>query len=439
MHVESVAWATERKDVLFSFFLLCSLNLYVYYKKFDRKILYVLCLASFVLSLLAKPQGIILVFVLLLLDLIYFGPIRRAVIIEKIPFFILLSVFMPLLLLLPSTEITTTQSLCFWEYLFNACYAIIFYLYKLVVPIHLSALYPLPSWVGNGHDKFIYILSPFFAILIAIGVSRLLRKSRFVVLGSFFFLLNVMPVLTAFPFGPAIVADRYTYMPSIGLFYILSEAMIWLYRRCDQSICNVKISSRALLAGIIAIVLVALIISTARRCTVWKNSVMLWSDATKKHFYNDTAYYHLGASFAHQGNIEEAIYFYRKAICINSRNESAYYNLGNALASLGKMDEAAFCYKNAININPQSIQAYNNLGNALAAQGKTDEAMTYFQKTLDINPQDVNAYINLGNALYAKGKVDEAIVYFNQALRFDPQNKLALKNLEIAQKSSLKK
>jgi len=224
LHVESVAWISERKDLLYSLFFILSLIFYIYYReseKRDRKILkyYFLSIISFLLSLFSKPMAVSLPIILLLIDYLFHTPIKAKIFTEKISFFLLSLIFGIVAILGQQTAGATSSKSTFAlaDNILIACHGIILYLYKLIIPINLSAIYPYPKSVMSS-----CILSPFILLIIFGGVIYSLKYTRKILFGFLFFLITILPVLKLVPIGYAMIADRYTYIPYLGIFYIIS-------------------------------------------------------------------------------------------------------------------------------------------------------------------------------------------------------------------------
>src|SRR3989339_477012 len=300
LHVESVAWISERKDVLYSFFYLGSIISYLYYVKNKDKKYYVLGLFTFVLSLMSKTMAVTLPLVLLLIDYIKQSShpepqakdlsIRKKII-EKLPFFVLSLIFGIITIFAQRSikNIKEGQVLTFFDIVFNVCNELIFYITKLFLPLNLSAVYPFLERIGGMFSK-IFSISPIIIIILVLAVYFSKKHTKKIIFGSLFFLLTLLPVLNIIPIGRVIPADRYTYIPFLGLFYILGEGIFYFYTQKTQNIIRVLIL--VLLIAVIPI----LSYLTYQRCKVWKDSLTLMSDVIKK--YPDT----VTVSYNNRGN-----------------------------------------------------------------------------------------------------------------------------------------
>lgn len=463
LHVESVAWISERKDVLSAFFFLGSLIAYLFYRREKAIKYYFLSLLLFLISLLPKPQGVILPFVLILFDYFLGRKFNRKTLLEKIPFFLISIAFLTIAITgaIPAGQLIKEDLFNPLPNLMNAAYGLAFYLVKLLVPVRLSCLYPYPDTAG-GTMPFLFLLSPFILTALIMAVIFSGKYTRKIIFASLFFLITVLLVLQVIPTGPAIAADRYTYIPSIGLFYLAGMGFVWLYRRKFRQPKVIK----TFLSVIFILIVGLLSLLTGERCKVWKNSRTLWSDVLEKYANVAMAYYNLGDALAARGNFKEAVIHntkalqfkpdypeaynnlgsalfalgkyreaidnYTEAVRIKPDYAEAFYNLGNALGELGKIEEAIIRYQAALRFKPVYAEANYNLGNALAGQGKLEEAITYYQATLRLQPDYADAYINLGIALAEQGKFEEAITQYTEALLIDPDFAMAHNNLGVA-------
>jgi len=489
LRVESVAWVTERKDVLSGFFFMLTLWAYVSHVRrqgtehqnafaFLRSRFYWLALLCFVLGLLSKGTLVTLPFVLLLLD---YWPLGRfaiddlrftnsrslpslvtrhsSLLWEKIPFLLLAAATCVATVLSQTEAILIAHGLTFPERIGNALVAYAAYLGQLVYPAGLAVLYPHPA---HGWPVWPVGLSVLVLLGISAGVVAGCRKQPYLLVGWLWYLGMLVPVIGLVQVGEQAWADRYTYLPQIGLYIAVAWGMVelcgaWRWRRV-----MLGTAAAAIVAGLMA----AAYVQTG----YWKDSITLWTRTLACTSGNYSAHYDLGNALAEQGKLAEAIQHYERALQLNpdyiaAQNNlglalarqgklveaiqhyqralhakpdyaAAHYNLGNALAAQGKPVEAIQHYERAIQLNPDYLEAHNNLGLALAAQGKLDEAIQQFERVLQLNPDDVTAHSNLGNALAARGKLDEAIQHCERALQLKPDNVAAhctLANALVAQ------
>jgi tetratricopeptide (TPR) repeat protein len=446
LHVESVAWVAERKDVLSTFFWMLTLWAYVEYVKrpdLRRPGLrrYAAVLLFFALGLMAKQMLVTLPFVLLLLDFWPLGRVgmgsnpaggsalssdRWATAVrlgwEKLPLLALsvVSSVVTFVIHQRGGAVIILSAIPLNLRVENALVSYVAYIGKMLWPARLAVLYPyaqsLPGWwVAGG-----------FLVLMGISVVVIRAASRhpYLPVGWFWYLGTLVPVIGLIQVGDQAMADRYTYVPFIGLFIIVAWGVPDLLVRWPLR--------RIVLPAAASLLILACAITARGQLQYWENSTTLWTHALAVTTGNDIAHNNLGAALADQGKTEEAIAHYSEALRIKPDYADAHNNLGVALAGEGKLDEAIAHYSEALRIRPDYADAHSNLGIALANQGKLDEAIAQFNEALRIKPDSAKAHNNLGVALASQGKLDEAIAHFTEALRIKPDYTDAHKNLGVA-------
>src|SRR3989454_874824 len=433
LRVESVAWVTERRDVLSGLFYLVTILLYL--RACERgarsRGWYWLSVAAFVLALLSKSMVVNLPVVLVILDVYplrrlggavgwWSAPARR-VYVEKIPFVLLAAVASAVALMAQlshDTMVSVVQRSGLGR-LAVSVYGLSFYLWKTVAPVNLSPLYELPPTVNPWAMPF--LLS--YGLVLAITAIVLAFRRRVPGLPAAWvaYIVVLLPVLGIFQSGPQIAADRYTYLASLGWAILVSAGVLSHWRRRPF-----------LFTGLAACVLFGLGILTWNQVQVWRDSEKLWTHALATYPKSSIAENNLGNVRADQSKRAEAIELYRQALDINPEHASAHYNLGNVLAQQGKLAEASEHHRQALRLKPDYADAHNNLGNVLAQQGKLAEASEQYQRALQIRPDDADAHNNLGNALAQQGKLSEAVDHYRQALKIKPDFAKAASNLGSA-------
>ena len=461
LRVESVVWITERKDVLSTFFLLGTLVFFVLYNKSNLKKHYYLSLFSFILSLFTKLAGVTIPIVLLLFDYFTGKKLNRKVWVNKIPFFVIAAIItvVNVYSFSQSHGQETTPLAISSDSFFIATHGLIFYLKKIFQPIRLSCLYPYPEKT-NGLLPLPFLLSPIILLSIIIVILLISKYTRKIIFGSVFFLVTIFPILFLAPTAPGIAAaDRYTYIPSIGIFYLMGEFFSWLYTKKCKNLMLCKLVIMNMLVGIIGI----LSFLTYERTKLWKNDITLWSNVLKHYPYNDTAHLNIGAFYCAEGNytealrhaqvalslspdawdvymlmgnifyakneLEEALDYYKKALILNPESYRAFYNTGLAYEAMGRYDKALNNYKMALEINPSFWHALQKLSKLLIQKKSYNEALKVCEEVLKLYPSDVQALTKKGIVLAEKGNSKEAEAVFKEALRFDPYSIDALKNL----------
>jgi len=299
----------------------------------------------------------------------------------------------------------------------NAAISYVTYLGQMFWPSGLAVLYPFsPKDVGAVR----VMLSLVLLVGISLGVL-VLRRRRYLLTGWLWYLVMLVPAIGIVWVGTQARADRYTYLPQIGVSLMLTWAAADLgvgWRR-----------RRLVLGGSAALILVALVLCAYRQASYWRNSETLWTHTLACTSDNIIAHNNLGNELTRKGELDEAIAHYQTALQINPDYAEAHYNLAEALLKKGRMDEGIFHYQAALRINPGYFDACNNLGNALMRTGRVDEAITHYERALQIQPDSAGAHVNLGNALVGRGRVDEAIAHYRRALQINPDFALAHYNL----------
>src|SRR5213596_1993271 len=433
LRVESVAWVTERRDVLSGLFYLVAILLYL--RACERgargRGWYWLSVAVFGCALLSKSMVVNLPVVLLILDVYplrrlggavgwWSAPARR-VYVEKIPFVLLAAAASAVALMaqLSHNTMVSVVQLSALGRLALSVYGVSFYLWKTVAPVNLSPLYELPPTVNPWAPPF--LLSYGLVVAITALVLALRRPLPGLLAAWVAYVVVLLPVLGIFQSGPQIAADRYTYLASLGWAILVSAGVLSHWRRRPF-----------LFTGLAACVLFGLGILTWNQVQVWRDSEKLWTHALATYPKSSIAENNLGNVRADQSKLAEAIEHYRQALDINPEHASAHYNLGNVLAQQGMLAEASEHHRQALQIKPDDADAHNNLGNVLAQQGKLSEAVDHYRQALEIKPDFAKAASNLGSALAQQGKLSEAIEHYRRALEIKPDFAKAASNLGSA-------
>jgi protein O-mannosyl-transferase len=431
LRVESVAWVTERRDLLSGLFYLLAILAYLHYASgataAHRSLLWA-SLASFTLALLSKSMAVSLPAVLLILD-VY--PLRRlpwpsrawlarparGVLLEKVPFVLLaLAASATALLALSGTaNMTPLVAVGALDRVAISLFSLAFYLWKTVAPLDLSPLYELPGQIDPWSWPF--VLSA--AVVLAITALALcLRRSRPVLLGVWLaYVVILLPVVGIVHNGLQIAADRYTYLACVAWALALGGVLARYWR------------VRASLAAVLAtVVTVALGLLTWSQVQAWRSSETLWTHALKTH-PSSVAHLNLGWALAENGETAAAVEHYREALRIRPRYAEAHNNLGLALAAQGNLPAARLSYQEALKLNPRLVASHVNLGVLLAELGDTDAAIAHYREALRIRPAYPEGHANLAQTLERRGQVDEAFRHFVEAVRLRPDSAEAHNNL----------
>jgi protein O-mannosyl-transferase len=412
MHVESVAWASELKDLLYSFFFLGAYIFYLRYLNNQSKGAYYLSIILFLCSLLSKGMAAPFPIILLLTDYFKGRKIRGRVLVEKIPFF-LLAVIFGIVAVFAQKSLGATESTVFpfGQRIIFACYAFVTYLVKLLVPLNLSSYYPYPIKVGQNMPPQ-YFLYPIVVVALA-AMAFYFRRFNKVVFGITFFTATIFLVLQLLPVGDAIMADRYTYIPSIGLVYLAGEGFYWLWSKSKKFVAVVVASA---FAGLYCF-------QTYARCAVWENTLVLWNDVIDKHKTIPAAYYNRGLYFFNNGRDSDALNDFNKAIELKPNYADAYNNRGSVFMKFGKIENALTDLNNAVSYNKNLTQAYFNRGYIFYQRKDYDQALRDYNRVIDLNP-DVDKLAVVYNVMALlftdEKKYVEAINHFNKAIELQP-------------------
>jgi protein O-mannosyl-transferase len=418
LHVESVAWVAELKDLLYTFFFLAAYIFYLKYIKDFQKKNYVFALLLFLLSLLSKAMAASLPLVLILTDYFKGRKINLKTLSEKIPFFLLAIIFgIVALMAQKSSGAADIIDFSFPQRILFACYGIIGYLYKLVLPLNLSAYYPYPIASGENIPLQYYIF-PVLVIALIGAVFYSLRFTKKIFFGAAFFALTVFLVLQLIPVGGAVMADRYAYIPSIAIFYLAGEGFYFLWSKNQKLIPVILLSGFAIFFSI----------KTYSRSGVWKNDMTLWNDVISRDQNIYEAYINRGNAFKNENKNDLAMADFSKAIELNPNSSFAFYNRGTAYEDAKKYELAMADYNKAIELNPDFSPAYNNRGNLYANGNKSDLALADFNKAIELNKDYSQAYNNRGNLYANANKYDLALADFNKAVELSPGNSKAYNN-----------
>ena len=422
LRVESVAWIAERKDVLSGFFGLLALWAYVIYSQQRSPKWYWFSLGAFTLGLLSKPMLVTLPFVMLLLDLwplqrlrsqSCFAPSQRALS-EKLPFFLLAAGSCLITLLVQRAGGSISTVLPLWARIANAFVAVLGYLKKFVGPADLAVLYPHP---GFWPATTVAIAVSFF-IVATVTVAFQFRARPWLAIAWFWFVIMLLPVLGLVHIGLHYMADRYTYLPIVGLQLALLPTLAK--------------GPRPILVLAAVVVLCGCVLQTWNQLGVWKNSFTLFDRALAVSQNNYLAYNNRGLALDRAGRLDEAIADYKQSLAINPRYAEANNNLGQALTQRGRPRDGLELFRAALDANPNLLSAHNNLGNALADDGKPAEALPHYDFVLAREQWNVDALNNSGIALSMMRRYEEAIARLEKAVQLAPGNVSAQRNLAKA-------
>jgi tetratricopeptide (TPR) repeat protein len=448
LHVESVAWVTERKDVLSILFWLLTMWAYLGYVERPGMRRYLLMIVSFTLGLMAKPMLVTLPFVLLLLDYWPLGrfqvgqsadapessvqaPIKSgqpmssvlSLVWEKTPLFALAAVSSVVTFLAQKSA----EALVHFETwpitirIANGLVSYVKYLGKMIWPRSLAVFYPhpghsLPIWKAAGAGVLL--------LCISILVLRGARRYPYLVVGWLWYIGTLVPVIGFVQSGLQAMADRFTYIPLIGLYIIIAWGVPEIVPRWPHRKLYLATLSTTLFLFLMAL--------TWKQVQYWKNSISLFEHTLEVTSNNWLVNIDLGTELYREGRTDDAIKHYLEALRIKPDNAEAHNNLGIALDREGRTDDAIKHYLEALRIRPDYAKAHDNLGNAFVRKGRTDDAIKHYLEALRIKPNNADAHNNLGNAFVRKGRTDDAIKHYLEALRIKPDDAEVHNNLGIA-------
>jgi lipoprotein NlpI len=439
MHVESVAWISERKDLASSFFALLALISYVYFLARQKTGRYIaITLVFYVCSLLVKPQFVLLPFILMLIDF-YQKRKGTRVYLEKIPFIIVMLGFMTIGFLVQKgigLTVVGYENYTVIDRLFFASYGFLFYIYKMFIPYPLSGFYAFPE-KSQGFLPLIFYISPAIILLGLFLILKMVKNHRHILFGLLFYSVTLVLVLQLFPFGPVLVAEHYTYIPYIGLFIIIGYL-----------IAKVKHPKRSNLVILgVSGILILFVILTWNRTRVWKNDITFYTDIIKNNPGVPAFYNNRGLAFNKKDKYAQALEDLNRAIELDSTYVWAYCNRGIAYYGLGDYDQAFVDFKVALSLKPDYPQVYNNIGLIYLDLKMKQDAVTAFETALEYDPDFALACINLDRTEHISKPLtvdillEQTVIYYldqryqkcihvcDQILDKNPNNALALNNM----------
>ena len=426
LRVESVAWIAERKDVLSGALSVLTLWLYVRYAKQPRVGRYAAVMAAFASALMAKAMPVTLPIVMLILDA---WPLDRrrtlswaALVREKTPF-LLMSLAAAIAAIIAQRDVGATASLTYVPLtarLGNASVSYGMYLVNTIWPAGLAVFYPRPSQTPLSH----LALSGGAIVLVSWLAWRWRARHPYLLTGWAWYLVMLVPVIGLVQIGAQARADRYTYLPSIGLSLMVAYGLADLEAHAPRY--------RTLFLSGAAAIAIAFASITFMQLGVWRDSVTLFEHAKAVTRPNYTVLNNLGEGLATRGDMARAAEVFAEAIEVAPANASARLNLANALSRLGRLVQAASEYREAIRVQPSSAAAHAGLGAALGRLGQAEEAVAELREAVRLDPTQPDSHYNLGNLLASLGRLDDAVSSLAVAVRLRPQDAMARSNLGAA-------
>jgi protein O-mannosyl-transferase len=450
LRVESVAWIAERKDVLSGVFFMLTLAAYLRHVRKPSFASYLLVAVVFALGLMSKPMLVTLPFVLLLLD---YWPLHRfavqasenndvkslhwldrqsipgKLIWEKIPLLLLSVISCGIVLIIQEEAMSSIELIPFWVRVYNALVSCVIYICQMFWPAKLALFYPYPSGAVSG---WALVFAVAILLIVTYSAWALRKHGPYLITGWLWYLIMLLPVIGLVQVGAQARADRYTYLPQIGLYLTATWAIMdlsasWRHRRE--------------ILGILAIAVIMVLTWRARIQTLyWKNSESIWTRTLAVTSNNAFAHQSLGYVLLKDGQVDDAISHLQEALKIwpdfrggrtNPENARVHDNLGIAFSAKGLVGEAISHYQRALQLRPDYADVHGRLASALWRQGEIDQAIAHWQKTLSIRPDDPHVHTSLGTALMRKGLVAEAIAHYEKSLAITPQSTVTLNNLAL--------
>ena len=428
LHVESVAWISERKDVLSGLFFVLTLGAYLRYTRKPSRGRYLLLVLAFSLGLMCKPMLVTVPFILLLLD---YWPLKRVphrqrdlprfyfpgrLLAEKLPLLLLAGALSLITLFAQRGTIAPLDRISIPFRFSNALISCLTYLRQMLYPAGLAVFYPMT-------EQTVSVFGLIISLLILLAISLLvfvLRSRRYLVVGWLWYLIMLLPVIGLVQVGLQAHADRYTYLPQIGLYLASTWAISELIRSFRYS--------TLLLTTFGLSVICALLVVAREQTAFWRESETLWTHALACTPENATARGSLAFALYGKGRINEALPQFQRSLELDPGQPKVHSDYGVALLDLGRTRDAISHFQLALQIDPDYVEAYSNLGLALLSLNRLPEALNYFKQALRLQPDFAPAYYNLGNTYLEMGQADAAIESYERAIVIDPRDRQALNN-----------
>ena len=462
MHVESVSWISERKDVLYAFFFLSGLITYLKYLEEKKVIWFFLTFILFILSLLSKPSAVIFPLVLFAVDYYRKRQFGWKAVLEKVVLFIPAVIFgLATVMIQSKNAIADFRTFTIFQRLLFFSYGSVMYIYKLLVPLNISSFYPYPHLNNAGYLPFIFYISPLILMVLITGILVLARYTRTIPFGMAFFFLSIILVLQFVSVGTALMADRYTYISSIGLFFIIGFYTDQVSRSKQGILSGFKIP----VILILSVYIIILAVLSHNQVKIWQNSETLWTDVIKKYPDVEIAYKNRGNYYATLNLTDQALADNMVLVSLKSKDPGVYRNLGNIYGLKGETDKALEAYSRSISIDSGNYETYLNRAITFARVRRFPNALADFEKALSLKPgaievfqnrsyalldmgefrkslEDYNIlisheqpndanYLNRGLCLYRLGRISEALADFRSCIALNPGNGNGLFNIAV--------
>lgn len=439
--VESVAWVSERKDVLSGFFWMLTIAAYLHYTARPRVRRYLLVVLVFAAGLLAKPMLVTLPFVFVLLDYWPIGRFGRSVegdnvagrsvlglVAEKIPLFVM-SAASSVMTFIAQQRGGAVAELETWPVSFrlaNALVSYVGYIFKMVYPSRLALLYP----AGRPPHIDGWLVAGAAVLLTAVSIVAVLqvRRRPWLVVGWLWYVGTLIPVIGLVQVGSQVMADRYMYLPAIGIFIIVAWG--------SAEVVGSSYNRRAAAAISAAVVLAAMLFCSRAQVRHWRNNITLFGHAVEVTENNYVMHSNFGSALCKDGMVEQGLGHLISALKINPQDKNSLFNISRVFLGMGRPDKAVIFLNKLLELNVKTGMAdvYYNLGAAYAMQRKYEKAIENFNHALRIRPGWADVYYNIGATYIQQHRYEQAIYNFKKALGIEPNHPGAIRGLELAVK-----
>jgi tetratricopeptide (TPR) repeat protein len=423
LHVESVAWIAERKDVLSAFFWMLTLCLYVYYTENQNVKRYLLVVFSFVCGLMSKSMVVTLPVIMILLD---YWPLKRFEVKkenlflwqlkEKMPFFVLSAIFSVITFYAQYKPAGRDLQFSLTLRLANALVSFTAYLEKTFLPVNLAAFYPFPDKI----PALKIIAAGLLMLIISFAVIKTAKRLPYLFAGWAWYAITILPVIGIMPIGDFAMADRYHYIPSIGIAVMLAWGVPALIK-------NDALAKKFLFAAGISFLLFLAVLSF-RQSGYWKNDITLFNRILQVTKNNYVAHINLGSALVNEGKIEEGIIHYNEAVRIMPDLALSYDKRAAAYAKLGRHQEAFEDLNRMISMKPDYTGAYLSRGTIYQQLGRHQNAVDDFSEFIRLKPDDYSGYFNRGNAYINLGQFQKALDDFHKAVALNTKDAAVYNN-----------
>lgn len=419
MHVESVAWISERKDVLYVFFLLAGLLAYLRYLKTLKPIGLILPFVLFVLAVLSKAMAVVFPVLLLLIDYWNNRKPDQQMVVEKIPFFLvsLALGFLAYTVQQAGGGIPEATNFSIFQKVSFASYGFVMYLAKLIVPIQLSAYYPYPSLSESGYMPIFYYIAPILSLLIIGAIGWFYKRNKVIAFGLAFYLITIALVLQFVSVGAVVMAERYSYLPYVGPGFILGGGFSYLFHSK-----TIQRSVRLAMIGLATVFFAIMGILTFQQSKVWKTSETLWTRVIDLHGYKvSKAFKNRGNYLAKEGRVQEGMKDFEVALQLSPNDADILESLANTYASQGNLNKALPLFNRALENPNSNPSVYYNRGIVHAQLKQFKKALNDFntaeakgQRIMSILPSRAHVWLELG-------EYEKSIADYNELIQRKPK------------------